>query len=76
MGQMSIEAIKDAIADLPEKEKISLAAWLSLQTMDEWDQEMRRDFSAAGPGSGIVEKVREQIQRQEFRPMSERKRRR
>ena len=35
---MNVEAIKEAIAGLPEDDKLSLAAWLNLQTMDEWDK--------------------------------------
>jgi len=32
---MTVDAIKDAITGLPDEDKIALATWLSLQTMDE-----------------------------------------
>jgi hypothetical protein len=41
--------------------------------MDAWDKEMQTDFSPRGRGHHIVEKVKAQIQRGEFRPLSERK---
>ncbi len=71
MSAMTVDAIKQAIAGLPEKEKIALAAWLNLQTMDEWDLEMERDFSPSGPGSEVVEKVRSQVRAGKFRRMTE-----
>lgn len=37
-----VEDIKQALARLPEEDKVSLAAWLNLQTMDEWDKKMQR----------------------------------
>jgi hypothetical protein len=44
MSVLTVEAIKEAIAALPEKDQQSLAAWLNLQTMDDWDRQMQRDF--------------------------------
>ena len=35
---MTVEAIKEAIAELPERERAALAAWLIEQGYDEWDQ--------------------------------------
>lgn len=71
MGALSVEAIKEAIAGLPEQEKAALAAWLNAQTMDEWDREMQRDFSDGGRGEHLVEKVRAEIRAGHFRPFSE-----
>ena len=73
MGALSVEAIKDAIAGLPEQEKAALAAWLNAQTMDEWDSEMQRDFSPGGRGQHLVEKVKAEVRAGHFRPMPERK---
>ncbi|MCP5116087.1 MAG: hypothetical protein GY953_35115 [bacterium] len=71
MSSMSVEAIKEAIAELPREEKVSLAAWLSLQNLDDWDREMQRDFSPGGRGSHVVEQARSDIRAGKFRPMSE-----
>ena len=59
---MTVEAIKEAIADLSEEDKVSLAAWLSLQTMDEWDKQMEQDFSREGRGMAFVEQVQREIE--------------
>ncbi|HEY4085883.1 MAG TPA: hypothetical protein VGM43_08085 [Bryobacteraceae bacterium] len=40
----SLESIKEAIGSLPENERTSLVAWLNLNSMDDWDRQMRRDF--------------------------------
>ena len=58
---MTVEAIKEAIADLPAEEKVSLAAWLNLQTMDDWDKQMEQDFSPGGRGMAFVEQVQREI---------------
>ena len=68
---MTVEAIKEAIAGLPEDDRVSLAAWLSLQTMDEWDKQMQRDFSPGGRGHRLVEKVKADVGAGRFRPISE-----
>jgi hypothetical protein len=58
---MTIDAIKDAIAGLPDEDKIALVTWLSLQTMDQWDREMARDFAPGGCGDHVIEKVKADI---------------
>ena len=69
--QMTLEAIKAAIADLPEDAKRELASWLNRETMDEWDREMASDFSPGGRGYHVVEKVKAEIRAGKSRPMSE-----
>ena len=68
---MNVDAIKEAISELPENDKVTLAAWLTLQTMDEWDREMPHDFSPGGRGYQLVDKVKAQIRAGSFRPMPE-----
>jgi len=58
MEALSVESIKDAIAKLPEQEKVSLAAWLNMITMDEWDRQMQRDFSSGGRGTKFLEQLK------------------
>lgn len=71
MGSMSVESIKEAISGLPDEDQISLAAWLNLHTMDEWDRDMQRDFSPGGRGHHLVDRVKADIRAGKFRPMSE-----
>jgi hypothetical protein len=66
---MTVEAIKEAIADLPDEQKLALAAWLNEQTMDEWDRQMEHDFSEGGRGYHLVEKVKADVSAGRFRPM-------
>jgi hypothetical protein len=73
MSHMSIEELKAVISDLSEAEKVSLTSWLSLQTMDDWDREMQRDFSPGGRGQHIVAKVKADVVAEKFSPMRESK---
>ena len=68
---MTLDAIKEAISDLPAEERLALAAWLTEQEMDEWDREMQKDFSPGGRGAGLVEKVKADIRSGKFHPMDE-----
>jgi hypothetical protein len=68
---MTIEAIKNAITGLPQDAQVALASWLNLQTMNAWDREMQNDFSPAGRGHHLVEKVKGQIRDGMFRSITE-----
>jgi len=68
---MTVEAIKEAIAELPEEERASLASWIAERENDEWDKQMVKDFSPGGRGSHLVDKINRQIDEGKFRPMSE-----
>ncbi len=52
---MTLEAIKSAIAELPDRERASLAAWLMQQDAEAWDKEIAADFSEGGAGMGLLE---------------------
>jgi hypothetical protein len=69
---MNVDAIKEAIAGLPEHERASLAAWLIERDYDEWDRQMAQDFSPGGRGHHLVEQVKQQIAAGEFTPMKPR----
>ena len=58
---MTLEALKQAIAELPAEEKTALATWLNEQEMDEWDRQMQKDFSPGVRGMRVVEKVKADI---------------
>lgn len=68
---MSVEAIKEAIAGLPEEERHALAVWLNELDYDEWDKEMVKDFSPDGRGYHLVEKVKRDIAEGKARPIDE-----
>ena len=57
----SLETIKEAIGGLPEEERFALAAWLNLSSMDDWDQQMHRDFSRGGRAHDLVARVRAEV---------------
>ena len=59
---MTLEAIKAAIAELPEAEKSSLAAWLIRQDAADWDKQMEADFSEGGAGTPLLEHWDAEIQ--------------
>ena len=52
---MTLEAIKQAIAELPEQEKTSLVAWLNEQDAKAWDKQIEEDFSEGGAGMALLE---------------------
>jgi len=52
---MTLEAVKAAIAELPETERASLAAWLIRQDAEDWDRQIDADFSEGGPGTPLLE---------------------
>lgn len=68
---MTLEALKQAIAELPAEEKAALAIWFNEQEMDGWDLQIRKDFSAGGRGMHVVEKVKADIRDGRFKPMDE-----
>jgi hypothetical protein len=58
---MTVEALKEAIAELPEDERHLLAAWLNEREFDAWDKKMVKDFSAGGRGMKLVDQVRSEV---------------
>ena len=68
---MTLEALKQAIAELPAEEKAALATWLNEQEMGAWDRQMQNDFSPGGRGIRLVEKVKADIRAGGFKPMDD-----
>ncbi|HLX43762.1 MAG TPA: hypothetical protein VKR43_10025 [Bryobacteraceae bacterium] len=68
---MTVEAIKEAIAELPEDERHSLATWLVELDFDEWDRQMVADFSVGGRGAGLAEKIKRDIATSRALPFEE-----
>jgi hypothetical protein len=52
---MTLEAIKQAITELPEEVKTSLVAWLNEQDAKAWDKQIEADFSEGGAGMALLE---------------------
>ena len=71
MSALTVEAIKEAIVALPEKDQQSLAAWLNFQTMDDWDRQMQRNFSPGGKGTRFLDQVKHEIAQGPVRPIEE-----
>ena len=68
---MTVEAIKEAIVELPDEERHSLSVWLNELDYDDWDKQMSKDFSPGGRGAHLVEKVKADIAADRFRPIDE-----
>jgi hypothetical protein len=73
---MTVEAIKEAIQQLPEDERTTLAAWLNEIEYDEWDKQMVRKFAPDGRGAHLLEDVKQEIEAGNFTPLEEGLRRR
>lgn len=58
---MTVEAIKEAIARLPEYERHSLIVWLNELDYDEWGRQMVADFSPGGRGLALVETIKREV---------------
>jgi hypothetical protein len=68
---MTVEALKEAIAELPAEEKTSLTAWLLQQDMEEWDKQIEEDFSPGGRGMALLEEAEADEIAGRVKPMDE-----
>lgn len=68
---MTVDAIKEAIAELGAEEKASLAAWLIEQDAAEWDRQMEEDFSPGGAGMVLLEEAEAEVRAGRVKPMDE-----
>lgn len=68
---MSLKAITEAIAELPRREKARLAAWLLQQDAEEWDRQIREDFSPGGRGMALLEEAEADVREGRAKPMDE-----
>ena len=68
---MTLETIKAAIAELPETERASLAAWLVRQDAADWDKQIEADFSEGGAGTPLLERWDAEIKAGGAAPMEE-----
>ena len=68
---MTIEAIKEAIADLPRDERARLAAWVLQQDLEEWDRQIQDDFSPGGGGMALLEEAQTDAREGRSKPMDD-----
>jgi len=68
---MTLEAIKEAISELPLDEKARLAAWLLRQDLEEWDRQIQHDFSSGGRGTALLEEAEADAREGRVKPMEE-----
>ena len=68
---MTVEAVKEAIAELAADEKTSLAAWLIEQDAAEWDRQMEEDFSPSGAGMALLEEAEADVRSGRVKSMDE-----
>ena len=68
---MTVEAIKAAIEQLPERERRKLADWFAELEEQAWDAEMERDFSAGDRGHHLVDKISDEIDNAKFTALEE-----
>ena len=61
MPALTVDEIKAAIAKLTDEDRASLASWLNVETMDDWDREMQRDLSPGGKGMKFVQDVKRDV---------------
>jgi hypothetical protein len=68
---MTLEAIKEAITELPAPEKTTLIRWLAEQDSDAWDQQLEADFSEGGAGMALLAQWDSEIRSGESVPLAE-----
>jgi len=68
---MTIEAIKEAIAELPRDEKARLAAWVLQQDLGDWDRQIQDDFSPGGRGMALLEEAQADARDGKSKPLDQ-----
>ncbi|MFZ0961516.1 MAG: hypothetical protein WAO35_11485 [Terriglobia bacterium] len=68
---MTIEALKEAIADLSPDEKTRLAAWVIEQDREEWNRQIQDDFSPGGRGMALLEEAQVDAREGRSKPMDD-----
>ena len=69
MSVPTVDALKEAIASLPETDKAALASWPNVQVMDAWDRQMQHDFSPGGRGMKLAEELQREASEGTVEPM-------
>lgn len=68
---MTLDAIKEAIQQLPDQDRRALAGWIVEMEEAEWDAEIERDFVPGGRGEALEKRIRREIAEGKARPLEE-----
>jgi hypothetical protein len=68
---MTLEAIKEAIEQLPPEQQTVLASWLSERDWKAWDKQIERDFVVGGKGMPLLAELEQEIAEGKTRPIEE-----
>jgi hypothetical protein len=68
-SNMTLEAIKEAIQQLPNEERRALAGWLADMEWAAWDAEIERDFAPGGRDEALEMRIRREIAEGKARPL-------
>ena len=68
---MTLEAIKDAIEQLPPAEQSVLASWLSDRDWNAWDEQIELDFAPGGRGMPLLQELEQEIAEGKTRPIEQ-----
>jgi hypothetical protein len=68
---MTLEAVKEAIEQLPAEEQTALAAWLSERDWEAWDQQIIRDCAPGGRAAGLLAELEAEIAAGKTEPMED-----
>ena len=68
---MTLEALKEAIEQLPPEQQTALAIWLSERDWKAWDEQIQRDFSPGGRGMPLLTELEREIAEGKTRPIEE-----
>jgi len=60
---MTLDAIKEAIEQLPPEQQTVLARWLSERDWKAWDEQIVRDFSPGGRGMPLLAELSRKLPR-------------
>ena len=59
---MTLQAIKEAIGQLPEAEKRELAQWFEEAEEAAWDRQIEHDFRPGGRGDRVLFEIRKEVE--------------
>jgi hypothetical protein len=68
---MTVEAIKEAIAQLSDADRRQLADWFEELEAQAWDEQIERDFSRGGRGVPLLAELEREINEGKTRPIDE-----
>ena len=68
---MTLEAIKEAIEQLPPAQQTVLANWLSERDWKAWDEQIEREFSVGGQGMPLLADLGREIAEGKTHPIEE-----